>query len=161
MTPRIVVVCLVWACLFAFGVIFFLCPQNSGLISIGPFVIITVIVGISDSFILHALLKSDAGKKNLHQQKKRAVQTLINSLVMTVLFYFPPVLMEMLRLGIMSSDTYRCTSIFVESALSTLGSGVMPILYLINRKKCGGRRFECSLFNPFNWCCRKTGNFKL
>lgn len=161
LTPRIVMICFVWFCSFGIGVIFFLSPQYSGLISMGPFIITTVIVGISDSFILHALFKSDAGKKNIHQQKKRAVQSLINSLVMTILFYFPPILMEMLRMGTIGSNSFLCTSMFLATALSTLGSGVMPILYFLNRKKHGGCKFVCSLLNLFNWRCRKTANFHL
>lgn len=161
MTPRTVVVCFVWACSFTYSVLFFQSPQYSGRISLVPFVLTIVIVGISDSFILHALLKSNAGKKNIHQQKKRAVQTLINSLVMTILFYCPPIFMEISRMLTKNNYAIHCTSIYLTSALSTLGSGVMPILYFINRKKRGGRRLECFLFNLFNWCCRKTGNLEL
>lgn len=132
LTPRVMVAGIVWTFTVATGIAFGL--FHTLYYSIFPivlFVIPVIIIGICDSFILHALIRSDLGRKNIHPQKKRAIQTLINSMVMAAISYLPPVLMYAFGLQL-NITIFICTIVVPITITSTLGSTVMPILYLNN-----------------------------
>lgn len=156
MTPRIVMVCIVWAWTAAFAVAFFLFYKFYGLYSTLSFVIAVVTVGMCDCSILRALVKSDASRKNIHLQKQRAVQTLINSLVVTMFSYIPPLLLEVIgRTMLIDFRFFMCVIEIPASILSSSGSAIMPNLHLLNRKKPS--LFGCSLDRIR--CCGKRGHF--
>lgn len=134
-TARIMMICFVWFCLFAFSFIVFFFAKDFGLIALGPFTPTIIIVSICHSFILHALLERDSSKRNIHLQKRRAVQTLINSLVMMMFVYIPPIIMVIIGKTAMSIDVFFCTIKLPGYSLPSFGSAVMPILHLVNRKK--------------------------
>lgn len=146
LTPRVVMVGMVWTWTVAFGIAYFLFYHlYFSMFSTVPFIIAIIIIGICDSFILHALVKSDPGRKNIHPQKQRAVQTLINSLVITVLSYLPPILLVAIGKPLINSfSTFICVVGIPATLTSTLGSAVMPILHLINKGKWGYFRLGCS-----------------
>lgn len=108
MTPRIVMVCVVWTWTAAFAIVFFLFYKFYGLCSTLSFVIAIVTVGMYDCSILRALVKSDTGRKNIHLQKQRAVQTLINSLVVTMFSYIPPLLLEVIGRTMLTDFSSSC-----------------------------------------------------
>ncbi|KAL7372932.1 hypothetical protein ABVT39_024177 [Epinephelus coioides] len=137
LTPRVVIVGIVWTLTFAIGIAFFLCfLLYLTMFSIAPYVIAVIIIGIFDSLILHKLIKSEPGRTNIHPQKQRAVHTLINSLVMTVLSYLPPVLMLVVGQPLISSfNGFLCLIAIPMTITSTLGSTIMPILHLKNQGK--------------------------
>lgn len=150
MTPRIVMICFVWLFVFVFCVLVSFFSEEFCLIGLGPLILTILIVSICDSFILHALLEPDSGKKNIHLQKKRAVQTLINSLVMMMFVYLPPIMMVIIGKTTLNADSFFCIIELPSFGVSSFGSAVMPILHLVNRKKTHCCRFVCA----FCWTTR-------
>lgn len=135
MTPRVVMVVMVWIWTVAFAILFFLFYKLFfSVISTIPFLIASIIIIICDSLILHALFKSKPGRKNIHPQKQRAVQTIINSLVSTMCSYLPIFLLIVIgRLLISSFSTFICVLGLPIAVCSSLGSAIMPVLHLINK----------------------------
>lgn len=113
-----------------------------------PFIVTIIIIGICDVFIFHALVKSDPGRKNIHPKKLRAIQTLVNSLVITVISYLPPVLLVAIGMPLISDlTTFMCIIGLPGTITSASGSAVMPLLHINNIGKFDRFRFGC---------CRKT-----
>lgn len=148
LTPRFLMAAIVWIVTLSSGISYLIYYKLFiSFFSIWPFIVTIVVIGVCDSFILHALVKSDPGKKTIHPQKQKAVQTLINSLVVTVFSYVPPVLLVSIGTSLSSQvDILFCLISIPVSITSTSGSAIMPILHLINNRKldCLWRR-----------CCRK------
>lgn len=149
LTPRIAMAGIVWTLTAASGILYFFSFKSYfSIIPYVPFIISIVIIGICDSFILHALIKSFPGRANIHPQKQRSIQILINSLVMTVISYFPPVILFVVGNSMTTSfKIFTCKIGILITITSTLGSSVMPILYLNNIGKLDRFRFAC---------CRKS-----
>ena len=145
LTPRVTIVAIIWTLTAASGIVFCL--------SLGifytmfytvPFIIAIVIIGICDVFIFHALVKSDPGKKNIHPKKQRAIQMLVNSLVITVISYLPPVLLVAIGKPLISDlTTFMCTIGLPGTITSASGSAVMPLLHINNQGKFSRFRFGC------------------
>lgn len=143
MTPRIWVVVFVWIWTFIFGVISFLFYKlYFTLFAIAPFVIAIIVVGICDSFIFYTLVTSDPHRKNV--QKRRAIQMLINSLVITIFTYLPPVVLVTIGVYGVEHVAFVCVIGIPMTVLSSLGSVLMPILHLSNSRKCN--YFRCGKF---------------
>lgn len=153
MTLRVVMVGIVWTWTVGFGIIFFLFYKlYFSMVSIVSFLIAIVIIAICDSVILRALVKSDPGRKNIHPQKQRAIQTLINSLVITLFSYLPPLLLVVIgKLLISSFITFMCVIAIPVTVTSSLGSAIMPILHLSNNPKLGCFKNGCFLYK-IRWC---------
>ncbi|CAB1440091.1 unnamed protein product [Pleuronectes platessa] len=149
MTPRVVMAAIVWTLTVAYGLVSMTHPHLYITMLIpAPFIVAIPMIGVCDYFILHTLIKSEQGKKNIHPQKQRALQTLINSLVLTLVSYLPPVLMYIFGLSLISDiQILLCVISIPATITSSLGSAVMPLLYLHNIGKLD--RFRCG-------CCRKT-----
>lgn len=145
LTPRIVMVLVVWILTIATGIIYFLYFKL--FFSVFPivfFMLTIVIIGICDSLILYTLNTSDGGRKNIHPQKKRAIHTLTNSLVVVVISYLPPVLLYVIGLFTITDNTlFMCMIGFPTATTSTLGSAVMPILALHNLGKINVHSLKC------------------
>lgn len=143
MTPRILMVVIVWIWTLTFAIVFFLFYTfYFTLCSIVSFVIAIVVVGICDSFIFYTLLMSDPHRKNL--QKQRAIQTLINSLVIMAFTYLPPVILITFGVYGIEYVTFVCVIAIPINITSTLGSVLMPFLHLISSGKCS--LFRCRSF---------------
>lgn len=149
LTPRVVMAGIVWALTIACGIVyFFFYKLFFTMFSTVPLIITIIITGICDSFILYTLgCKSDPGRKNIHPQKQRAIQTVINSLVMVVLSYLPPIILLSIRPLFGSFNIFLCTVGIPLTITSTLGSAVMPILHLNTLGKFD--RFKLG-------CCRNS-----
>ncbi len=137
LTPRFLMAAVVWILTLISGILYLIYYKLFiSFFSIVPFIVSIVVIGVCDSFILHALVKSDRGKKNIHPQKQRAVQILINSLVMTVFSYVPPVLLISIGNSLVSQiNIMFCVISIPVTITSTSGSAIMPILHLINNRK--------------------------
>lgn len=145
LTPRFLMAVIVWIFTVATAILYLLFFKSYfSVISYVPYLIAMVIIGICDCFILHTLMKSHPGTANNHPQKQKSIQVLINSLVMTVISYLPPVILFLVGSSIMTSfKVFICTIGIPISITSTFGSAVMPILYLNNIGKLDHFRFGC------------------
>lgn len=149
-TLRAVLAGVVWTVTVASGFVYtFFYKIFLTMFPMVPFAVAIVIIGVCDSFIIHTLINSDPGKNNtIHPQKQRAVQTLINSLVVAFISYLPPILLYTFGLPLIDDpNVFFCTIGLPVTVTSTLGSAVMPLLYLNNLGKLDRFRFGC---------CRKT-----
>lgn len=141
LTPRILMVAIVWIWTLTFATVFFLSYEAYfTLWSIASFLIAIVVVGICDSFIFYTLLMSDPHRKNL--QKRRAIQTLINSLVIMAFTYLPPVILITFGVYMTEYVIFICVIGIPVSVTSTLGSVLMPFLHLISTGKCSHFRWR-------------------
>lgn len=140
MTPRIWAVAIVWMWTLTFSIISIMFYKFFfTLWSIVPFVIAITVVGICDCFIFHTLVTSDPHRKNV--QKQRAIQTLFNSLVITIFTYLPPVILITIGVYAIEYVAFVCVIAIPMTVMSSLGSVLMPILHLINTRKCN--YFKC------------------
>lgn len=153
MTPRVVMVGIVWTCTGAFAILFLLFYKLFfSLVSTIPFFIASVIIGICDILILHALVKSNPGRKNIHPQKHRAVQTIINSLVLTMCSYLPIFLLIIIGRPLIGSfNKFICELGLPIALCSSVGSAIMSVLHLINKGTLSHFRLGCSQFK-IRWC---------
>ena len=137
LTSRVLMCVVVWAVTLAYGTAFILID---GLyyqpITLWPQLITLPTIGVCDFFILRALKSSDPAGRDLHPQKKKALQIIINSLVMTVITYLSPVLVFSMR-TMMPGKVFLCFAIFPLISFTTAGSALMPVLYLNNLGKLG------------------------
>ena len=135
LTSRVLMCVVVWAVTLAYGTAFILID---GLyyqpIALWPQLITLPTIGFCDFFILRALKSSDPAGRDLHPQKKKALQIIINSLVMTVITYLPPLLAMSLQKCIPIRE-FICRVIFPMFILISAGSAIMPVLYLSNLRK--------------------------
>lgn len=142
-TPRIWVVVIVWIWTLTFAIIYFLFYKLFfTLLSIVPFVIAIIVVGVCDSFIFYTLVTSDPNRTNV--QKQRAIHMLFNSLVVIIFTYFPPVILITIGVYGIEYVTFVCVIGIPMTILSSLGSVLMPILHLINTGKYN--HFRCGNF---------------
>lgn len=134
LTSRAAMAGLVWAVTAAYGGVYILSYEfYFSVFAVVPFVVAIVMIGVCDSFILYTLIKSHPGNNNIHPQKQRAVQTLTNSLVVSLLSYFPPVLMLLFRRFLARDIVYfTCAILIPLNVTATMGSAAMPMLYLEN-----------------------------
>lgn len=153
MTPRVVMVGMVWTGTVAFTILFFLFYKLFfSLVSTIPFLCSSVIIGICDTLILHALLKPKPGSKNIHPQKQRAIHTIINSLFLTMCSYLPIFLLIAIGRPLKRSfSTFICDLGLLIAFCSSLGSAMMPVLHLINKGTLGHFKLGCSQFK-IRWC---------
>lgn len=143
MTPRAWVVAIVWIWTFIAATISFMFYKLFfTLWAIVPFIIAITVVGICDSFIFYTLVTSGPNRNNA--QKQRAIQTLFNSLVITILTYLPPVILIIIGVYGIEYVAFVCVIGIPMTIMSSLGSVFMPILHLINTGKFN--YFRCGNF---------------
>lgn len=144
LTPRVLIAAGVWTVTLAQGTASVLIDefQHSPLAMIVYIIALPVII-ICDISILWALKRSHCRQGRLHPKKKKALQIITNSLVMTFTSYFPPVLGYILG-GLIITDAreYDCLLAIPILITPTAGSAIMPILYLGNLR---GLRSFCFL----------------
>lgn len=147
LTPRVILVSLVWTLTIASGLGYaFDYTLFATMFPTVPYLVAVVIIGVCDFFIIYTLIKSDPSNNTIHPQKRRALQTVINSLVMTLISYLPPLLIYCIAIPQFSAQNFRCIFSIPASITTTLGSAVMPLLHLNNLGK-----LEHFMFG----CCRK------
>lgn len=149
LTPRVIAAAIVWIVTIANGIAYFFYYELFQSIYYPvPFIIAIVVIGVCDSFIVHTLIKSEPGGRSVHPQKKRAIQIMVNSLIVAGISYLPPVLLYLFGLPLISDpNIFICTIGIPLTVTSTMGSAVMPVLYLNNLGK-----LDCFRVG----CCRKS-----
>lgn len=134
MTPSIWMVVGVWIWTITFATLYFLFYTiYFTLWSIVSFIVAIVVVVICDSFIFYTLL-TNRHRKN--PQKQRAIQMLINSLVIMAFTYLPPVILITIGVYGIEYVAFVCIIGIPVHVMSSLGSVLMPILHLFNTGKC-------------------------
>lgn len=144
LTPRLLMCAGVWMVTFIQGSLatiideFYHSPW-----AMAVYVVALPIITTCNVFILCALrtpMKSKfPGKTEVHPKKKKAMQVITNSLVMTFVAYVPPVLGYMFG-GIFTEneEEYECFVAVPILIAPAAGSAIMPLLYLGNLGKLGG-----------------------
>ncbi|GAA6089977.1 lysophosphatidic acid receptor 6-like [Tachysurus ichikawai] len=101
-------------------------PLNSG-----PLIFSLPVITFCCIATLQALRKSDPGRKGIHPQKKRALVTIFNSLVLTCVVYTPPVVIfSFADVFPVSRNQYQCAVGVFGFTLSMSGCVIVPILHL-------------------------------
>ncbi|XP_067100249.1 lysophosphatidic acid receptor 6-like [Osmerus mordax] len=149
LTSRVLMCVVVWAVTLATGVVYSLFNMELGNnpITVMPFVVAILITGICDFFILRALKSSDPAGRKLHPQKKKALQIIINSLVMTLLAYLPQVFLFIGERLTMTTAFYKCVLYVPFLIITASSAAVMPVLYLSDLGK---------LDRVWLWCHKTT-----
>ncbi|XP_031416544.1 lysophosphatidic acid receptor 6-like [Clupea harengus] len=136
---RTVVCASVWILTVAFSLLF----QESGL-QVHQFTVWGIlrllaisIIAFCNLAILRALRKPDpSGRNDVHPQKQRAQQIIINSFLMTLVSYLPPLVVYFLSTIIPLDRQEKWCNVILPSLVPTmLGSTTMPLLYLANLGK--------------------------
>ncbi|XP_071319458.1 G-protein coupled receptor 15-like [Trachinotus anak] len=134
LTPRLLVAAAVWTVTMVQGTVSIIISElNHSAWAMFVYVIALPIIVICDASILRTLRKSYRGGGDLHPMKKKALQIITNSMVMTVISYVPPVLIYLLGHLIISDEKeYECFLAIPILITPTAGSAIMPLLYLGN-----------------------------
>ncbi|KAK7919625.1 hypothetical protein WMY93_010909 [Mugilogobius chulae] len=138
-TPRLLMCAVVWTITLIQGALstiideFFHSPW-----AMFVYVIALPIITTCNIVILCALKSTFPGKTDVHPKKKKALQIITNSMVMTFVAYVPPVLGYILG-GIIITDEheYECFVAIPILIAPAAGSAIMPVLYLENLGKLG------------------------
>ncbi|XP_049420315.1 lysophosphatidic acid receptor 4-like [Epinephelus fuscoguttatus] len=140
--PRVLMAAAVWTITVTQGITFKVVSEmNHSAWAMSVYIIALPIIISCDVSILWALKKSVHAGGDLHPRKKKALQIITNSMVMTVTSYVPPVLAYILGDLIISDDTvYECFLAIPILITPTAGSAIMPLLYLGN---LGGLKSPC------------------
>lgn len=126
LTPRVLMVSAVWALTVAIGLVYMIDVMlYYSILSMVPSTIAIIIIGSCDFFILRTLKRSNPGMPNIHPQKQRAIQTVISSLVVTVISYLPPVLLIAIGKPLLSKRAFICAASIPITVASTLGSAAL------------------------------------
>ncbi|KAL2078721.1 hypothetical protein ACEWY4_026406 [Coilia grayii] len=132
---RQVVCVLVWGCTLIFGLMFVVDPALfTTSYPAMPFALCLPPITFCDAAVFYALRKPDpSGKADVHPQKQRALQTITNSFVMTVVSYLPPLLVYGLTpVWPLTTQQIYCQVGIPTLITTTLGSTILPLLYLSN-----------------------------
>ncbi|XP_028286210.1 proteinase-activated receptor 3-like [Parambassis ranga] len=134
LTPRLLMAAAVWTATLMQGAFSAVVDElNHSAWAMLVYVIALPVIIICDASILWTLKKSYRGGGDLHPKKKKALQIIANSMVMTVISYVPPVLVYVFGHLIISDDkTYECYLAIPTLITPTAGSAIMPLLFLGN-----------------------------
>ncbi|KAL2078718.1 hypothetical protein ACEWY4_026403 [Coilia grayii] len=144
---RLVACASVWSFTLIYGLWFVLGAQRRPLsFLVFPYVLSLPVIAFCDVAIVRALRRPDpSGRTDVHPQKQRALQTITNSLVMTLVSYLPPlVVFGFSPLMPLSIQSMWCNVIAPVLIAPLLGSTLLPLLYLQNLgylKRC--RNYGC------------------
>ncbi|XP_030611106.1 proteinase-activated receptor 3-like [Archocentrus centrarchus] len=134
LTPRVLMAAAVWTATMVQGVMSIINAE----LTHDPWAIFLSIMAlpiivICDASILWTLKKSYLGGRDLHPRKKKAVQIITNSLVMTITSHVPPVLVFIFGPFIIKDEKeYECFLAVPALITPIAGSAIMPLLYLGN-----------------------------
>lgn len=99
-----------------------------------PYALCLPTIAFCNIAILHALRKPDpSGKTDVHPQKQKALQTIMNSFTMTIVAYLPPLVVYSFSSLIPLPPQEMWCNVSIPLLISPLlGSAIMPLLYLQN-----------------------------
>ena len=108
-------------------------------------VLMFITITFCDVSILYALRKTDpSGRNDVHPQKQKALQTVTNNLIWTIVsFVLPMVVHGFFPMMPLSPQAIWCNISYPLSIAPMLGSAIMPLLYLQNQgylkgfRRCG------------------------
>ncbi|XP_062382889.1 proteinase-activated receptor 3-like [Sardina pilchardus] len=131
---RMVTCAVIWAFTLGWGMQFVLCDNYVPVIlSPIPSCIAILLIALCDITIFCFLRKPDpSGRSDIHPLKKRVLQVLIDSLVMTVVSFFVPMVLEFALSLSLSPEEIKCSLSYPVMIFSTLGSTILPLLHLGN-----------------------------
>ncbi|CAJ1081100.1 G-protein coupled receptor 15-like [Xyrichtys novacula] len=134
LTPRVLMAIAVWAITLAQGIMSTVFDElNHSPWAMFVYVIALPVIVICDVSIFWTLKRSQQAGKALHPMKKKALQVITNSMIMTVTAYVPPVLGYILGdLLISDEKEFDCFLAIPILVTPTAGSAIMPLLYLDN-----------------------------
>lgn len=134
LTPRLLMAAAVWTITLVQGSMATVVDElNHSAWAMFVYVIALPIILICNVSILWTLKKSQRAGGALHPRKKKALQIITNSMVMTVISYVPPVLVYILGDLIISDEKeFECFLAIPILINPTAGSVIMPLLYLGN-----------------------------
>ncbi|XP_041672052.1 G-protein coupled receptor 15-like [Cheilinus undulatus] len=134
LTPRILMAAVVWTITAAQGIMSTVFDElNHSAWAMFVYIIALPAIVICDVSILWTLKKSNPAGGELHPSKQKALQIIMNSMVMTIFSYVPPVLVYILGDLIISDEKeYDCFLAIPILVTPTAGSAIMPLLYLGN-----------------------------
>ncbi|XP_068439569.1 G-protein coupled receptor 15-like [Clinocottus analis] len=140
LTPRFLMAAAVWTITVIQGITSTVIEElNHSAWAMLMYIVALPVIVTCDVSILRALRKSVHAGGDLHPKKKKALQIITNSIVMTVISYVPPVLAYILGDLIISDDkVYECFVAIPILITPTAGSVIMPLLYLGNLGKLKG-----------------------
>ena len=146
---RLVSCGLVWSLAIAYGTsVNLIIVLMTSSLTVIPYILTLPAIVFCDVAILRALRKPDpSGRSDVHPQKQRALQTITNSLIISVVSYLPPLVAYVLLSLIPLSPGEKMCIIIAPSMLSpVLGSTIMALCSLQNMGRLRGlRKFVCVL----------------
>ena len=132
---RQVVCVLVWGFTLIIGLTFALYPLLfTTSFTATPFALSLPPIAFCDAAIFCALKKPDpSGKTDVHPQKQRALETITNSFIMTVVSYLPPLFVFGLPdVWPVTQQEFYCQVGIPTLICTALGSTILPLLSLGN-----------------------------
>lgn len=145
LTPRLFMCAVIWTITLAQGSLAAIIDEfYHSAWAMAVYVIALPIITTCNIFILLALKSKFPGKTDVHPKKKKAMQVITNSLVMTCVAYVPPVLGYIFG-GIFThgESEYECFVAVPILISPAAGSVIMPLLYLGNLGKLGKLGMLC------------------
>lgn len=146
---RLVACAAIWGFTFLFGMLMiFNRSLFTSSYAVIPYLLSLPIIATCDLAILYTLKKPDPSRRSeVHPQKQRALQTITNSLVMTIMSYLPPLVVYGCQNFIpMSAQDKMCILSMPILIAPLIGSTIMPFLYLDNLHSLGDlQRCRCIL----------------
>ena len=132
---RMVAIALAWSLTLVYGMVFVLDIQlYTTAFTVIPYILSLPTITFCDFSILCALRKpSPSGRSDVHPQKQKALQTIINSFTMAIVAYLPPlVVFSFSPLFPLSAAEIWCNVQSPALIAPLIGSSIMPVLYLHN-----------------------------
>lgn len=137
LTSRVLMSAAVWVVTVMHSVWYIVIDyHDSSILNILAYVITIPVIVVCDVFIFRALKRPDPAGRDIHPQKQKALQIITNSLIMALLSYLLPVLVYISgKLAPIELNVFVCSVLFPSYICPTMGSAIMPILYLSNLGK--------------------------
>lgn len=137
LTPRLVMVGVAWVITLVQGTVATVVDEQlHSPWAMFVYIIALPIIIVCDVAILWALQRSNPAGGDLHATKKKALQVITNSMVMTVTSYVPPVMAYIIGNALIADDkVFECYLAIPVLVTPTAGSTIMPLLYLSNLGK--------------------------
>lgn len=155
LTPRVSMAVGVWAVTLTYG--YYVTTIESAILTdptmILFFSLTLPVIGFCDFSILWTLKRSNPGGGEVHPQKKKALQIIINNLVVTFTSYFPPIIVCLFSKCLHFDDlTIQCLMMIPMMGITNLGNSVSLILHLNNLGKLDWLKCWQHKWTSFNLC---------
>lgn len=138
LTPRILIAVGIWTVTIASGC--YIITILDGILNdpciIFFFSLTLLVAGFCDFSILWTLKRSNHGGGDVHPQKKKAQQIIINNLIITFVSYLPPVVTLLVSQFLSLDQSISiCLVMTPVMCITLVGNAVSPILHLNNLGK--------------------------